>query len=141
MHILSRRFPLISSFIFAALLLVLSPAASRAAGLVQCDEAAKAGEAGYCSLCSLFATVKEVYNFASRVTLVLAIAYVLWGGYEIMISGAKPALYASGVKRIKNAFLGVFIVLAAWFLVNAFIVGLTGTGSIYGFPWNELQCQ
>lgn len=106
-------------------------------GLVQCDEANPAS----CSLCALFATVKEVYNFASRLTLILAVAYILWGGYEIMISGAKPALYASGKKRITNAFLGVFIVLAAWFLVNAFIVGLTGTGTIYGYPWNDLQCQ
>lgn len=137
MRTLSYRFPAISSFVLSLFIFVLSVDTSRAAGLVQCDEA----HPETCSLCSLFATIKAVYDFTSRVTLVLAIAYVLWGGYEIMISGAKPALYASGIKRIKNAFFGVFIVLAAWFLVNAFIVGLTGTGKVYDYPWNDLHCQ
>lgn len=136
MRISLHRLPLFTSLALSTLLFVSATHVSNA-GLVQCDEAHPES----CSLCALFSTVKEVYNFASRLTLILAIAYVLWGGYEIMISGAKPALYASGKKRIKNAFIGVFIVLAAWFLVNAFIVGLTGSGNIYGTPWQTLKCQ
>ncbi len=136
MRIPIHRFPLISSLALSAIVLITSPSASQA-GLVQCDELHPES----CTLCTLFSTGKAEYDFVSRLTLVLAIAYVLWGGYEIMISGANPKLYASGRKRIRNAFLGVFIVLAAWFLVNAFIVGLTGTGDIYGTPWKTLKCQ
>ncbi len=137
MRIPFYRSPFFDSIALSALLFVSSSNVSNAAGLVQCDEAHPES----CSLCALFSTAKEVYNFASRFTLILAVAYVLWGGYEIMISGAKPALYKSGGDRIKNAFIGVFIVLAAWFLVNAFIVGLTGSGNIYGTPWQTLTCQ
>jgi hypothetical protein len=128
---------LFSLLLSSTLLLLLSSPVASAAGLVQCDESNPAS----CSLCALFATVKSVYDFASRITIVLAVGYVLWGGYEIMTSGAKPALYASGKKRILNAFFGIVIVLSAWFLVNAFIVGLTGSGKIYTAPWNELKCQ
>lgn len=131
------------SFLFSSLFLFLltSPLVS-AAGLVQCDETATSTANGsFCGLCTLFSTIKEVYDKVVELTLILAVAYVLWGGYEIMVSGANPALYTSGKKRILNAFLGICIVLAAWFIVNAFIVGLTGgAGGAYGTPWRTLQC-
>lgn len=121
----------------SALALASSFSTTQAAGLVQCDES----RPETCSLCALFSTVKAVYDFASRFTLLLAFVYILWGAYDIIISGAEPARYAAGRKRIWNAFLGVFIVLAAWFIVNAFMVALTGGGKVYGVPWQTLQCQ
>lgn len=106
-------------------------------GLVQCDEQAP----GSCSLCALFSTVKAVYDKITELVLILAVIYVLFGGYQILTAGANPSLYAKGRKHILNAFFGVILVLGAWFLVNAFITALTGTGSIYGAPWQTLKCQ
>lgn len=128
---------IISSLLSLALLsLIFAPSAS-AAGLVQCDENSPAS----CSLCALFSTVKAVYDFAIQLTIVLAVAYVMFGGYQMLISGANPALYQKGRKHIFQAFVGLAIVLAAWFLVDMFIRAITGTGDIYGVPWRTLKCQ
>lgn len=128
---------LLSLFLSISLLFLLSSPIVSAAGLVQCDENSPAS----CSLCALFATVKAVYDFAIQLTIILAIAYIMFGGYQMLISGANPALYAKGRKHIYQAFLGLGIVLAAWFLVDIFIRALTGTGAIYGVPWRTLNCQ
>ena len=108
-----------------------------AQGLVQCDEQNPAG----CTLCALFATIKSVYDFVTQLAIVLAVGYIMFGGYQMMISGANPGLYAKGKSHIIQAFFGLAIVLSAWFLVDIFMRALTGSGDIYGAPWRTLQCQ
>lgn len=116
--------------------LVAAPAVF-AAGLVQCDEQNPAS----CTLCALFATVKAVYDFVTQLAIVLAVGYIMYGGYQMMISGANPRLYASGKSHIFQAFLGLAIVLAAWFFVDILMRALTGAGDVYGVPWRTLDCQ
>ena len=128
---------LLSFFLSLSLLFLLSSPIVSAAGLVQCDE----NDPASCSLCALFSTVKAVYDFAIQLTIILAIGYIMYGGYLILISGASPALYAKGRKHITQAFIGLGMVLAAWFLVDMFIRAITGTGDIYGVPWRTLQCK
>lgn len=125
------------SLLSLTLLFFISAPMVSAAGLVKCDENSPAS----CSLCALFATVKAVYDFAVQLTIILAVAYIMFGGYQMLISGANPALYAKGKKHIFQAFIGLGIVLSAWFLVDMFIRALSGTGSIYGVPWRTLNCQ
>lgn len=131
---------LISLIPSSILLLFLSTPITLAAGLVQCDESDPAS----CSLCALFQTIDAVYDKATEITIVLAAGYTIWGGFELLMAGANPALHAKGVKRIRSAFIGVFIVLAAWFLVNAFITTLI-SGSTEGNAlievWNSPTCK
>lgn len=131
-----KKYPFTSLLLIAFLFLGSAPSVS-AAGLVKCDESSPAS----CSLCALFATVKAVYDKATELTLILAVVYIIFGGYQILTAGANPALYAKGRGHILNAFFGVLLVLGAWFLVNAFMVALTGGGTIYGVPWQTLKCQ
>ncbi len=126
-----------SLFSIMAVFLSASSAFAQNSGLVQCDEQHPAS----CSLCSLFATVKAVYDFAVQLTIILAVGYIMFGGYQILISRANPALYAKGKKHIYQAFIGLAMVLAAWFLVDMFIRALTGSSDIYGAPWRTLKCQ
>lgn len=107
------------------------------AGLVQCDEANPSS----CSLCSLFATVKAIYDFVTQFTIILAVAFIMFGGYQMMISGSNPALYKSGKGHIYQALMGLAIVLSAWFLVDILMRGLSGSGDIYGVPWRSIQCK
>lgn len=130
---------LLSSVLSLALLAFLSAPAvfAQTGGLVKCDEQNPAS----CSLCSLFSTMKAVYDFVIQFTIILAVAYIMFGGYQMLISGANPALYAKGRKHIFQAFIGLGIVLSAWFLVDMFIRAISGSGDIYGVPWRTLQCQ
>ncbi|OGM92610.1 hypothetical protein A2333_01890 [Candidatus Wolfebacteria bacterium RIFOXYB2_FULL_49_7] len=107
------------------------------AGLVQCDEQNPAG----CSLCALIATIKAVYDFITQLTIVLAVGYIMFGGYQMMISGANPGLYAKGKSHITQAFIGLAIVLSAWFFVDILMRALTDSGDIYGAPWRTLNCR
>lgn len=128
----------ILSLILALFLLAPSVFAQTAAsGLVKCDEQTP----GSCTLCTLFQTIKAVYDFVIRITIILAIGYIMYGGYEMMISGANPKLYDQGKSRIYQAFYGLGIVLAAWSIVDIFIRLLNGSADIYGVPWRTLQCQ
>ena len=129
---------IVRSFIFSLALASLAVApAVFASGLVQCDEQHPAS----CTLCTLFATVKAVYDFTTQLAIVLAVGYIMYGGYQMMISGANPSLYAKGKNHIFQAFLGLAIVFAAWFFVDILMRALTGSGDIYGAPWRTLQCR
>lgn len=128
-----------ASFLSAILatLLIAPIAFAQSGGLVKCDEQ----DPTSCTLCTLFSTVKAVYDFAIQTTILLAVAFIMYGGYQMMISGANPAQYAKGRSHIYQAFFGLGITLSAWFLVDMFIRALTGSGDIYGVPWRTLQCQ
>ena len=108
-----------------------------AAGLVKCDEQNPMS----CTLCALFATLKAVYDFATQLAIILAVGYILYGGYQMLIAGAKPELYKAGKSHILQAFVGLAIVLVAWFIVDILMRALTGAGDIYGAPWRTLQCK
>lgn len=119
-------------------LFLLAPAVfAQSGGLVKCDEQT----IGSCTLCTLFATIKAVYDFVTQAAIILAVGYIMYGGYEMMISGANPKLYDQGKSHIYQAFYGLAIVLAAWPLVDIFIRLLNGSADIYGVPWRTLQCQ
>ena len=120
-----------------ALISLLAAPVVFGAGLVQCDEQNPAS----CTLCALFATVKAIYNFVTQLTIVLAVGYIMFGGYEMLVAGANPGLYAKGKSHIFQAFIGLAIVLAAWFIVDILMRALTGSGDIYGAPWRTLNCQ
>lgn len=129
---------IIRSSLFALTLASFAVArVSSAAGLVQCNEQNPTS----CSLCALFATIKSVYDFVTQLAIVLAVGYIMYGGYQMMISGANPGLYAKGKGHIFQALLGLGIVLSAWFFVDILMRALTGSGDIYGAPWRTLQCH
>lgn len=128
---------LLSFILSLALVSLVAAPVVFAAGLVQCDEQNPTS----CTLCALFATVKKVYDFVTQATIILAVGYIMYGGYEMMIAGANPSLYAKGRSHIFQAFLGLGIVLGAWFLVDIFMRALTGAGDIYGAPWRTLDCR
>ena len=128
---------LLSFILSLALISLVAAPIALGAGLVQCDEQNPAS----CTLCALFSTIKAIYDFITQAAIILAVGYIMYGGYQMMISGANPSLYAKGKGHIFQAFLGLGIVLSAWLLVDIFMRALTGAGDIYGVPWRTFQCQ
>ncbi len=53
-----------------------------------------------------------------RLLIYLAIAWGIWGGYQIIISGGNSQSFKSGIDRIKNAAIGLLIGLLATPLVS-----------------------
>ena len=128
---------LLASLLSLSFVFLLAAPTVFGAGLVQCDEQNPTS----CSLCALFETVKAIYSFVSQAAIILAVAFIMFGGYQMMISGANPGMYAKGKSHIFQALQGLALVLAAWFLVDILMRALTGTGDVYGVPWRDLNCQ
>lgn len=53
-----------------------------------------------------------------RLLIYLAIAWGIWGGYQIIASGGNPQAFKSGVDRVKNAAIGLLIGISATPLIT-----------------------
>lgn len=96
-----------------------------------------------CRPCHLLLLVKNIINFAVfQVMAPLAGLAFLIGGIMMVAAAGSEARYQKGKKVIKNALIGVIIVMASWIVVNTLITTLGG--SVDGFQavnWYEVQCQ
>ncbi len=52
---------------------------------------------------------------------VLSIFYLVLGGFRMMLAGANPALAESGKKTLKNALLGLIIVIMSYIIVTVVV--------------------
>jgi hypothetical protein len=80
-------------------------------------------------------TVPEVSSFSSDtlniITLIASVAAVLFlirAGYIYITSTGKPEALEEAKKTIRNAFIGLILIIAANVLINVLTGGLTGTG-------------
>lgn len=58
--------------------------------------------------------ISGVVGVAIVIAALLAFVYLVWGGIEWISSGGDKAGMESARSRITNAFIGLFIVAAAW---------------------------
>ena len=56
----------------------------------------------------------------------LAVLFVIIGGYQYISSGANQELAETGKKTLTNAIIGVAIIVLSWVIVNAISVLLQG---------------
>ena len=130
----------IFSFIFLSLFFpVFSLAAGLSGPLVIC------ADINNCNFCDLLQTAKNILDFSIQLAFILVVAYTVWGGLQIMVSGAFESLYSKGKKLITNAAIGLVIILVSWGFVDQLIRVMVG-GSIFqgnfsGWVWNEIPCD
>jgi hypothetical protein len=60
-------------------------------------------------------------------------------GVGLVISGGNPAAKSAAKTAFNNAFIGLFIILGAWLLIDTLLKGILDEGSGFG-PWSEIQC-
>ncbi len=115
-------------------LLLLPSAASAGLVPVECVDPQK------CGTCEFVSTVNNVVQFIISVLAPLIIAGLfVWGGILMVTSAGDTSQMVTARKMFGNAGIGLVIVLAAFLIVNTFVVGLVGgNSSLIG--WNEIQC-
>lgn len=88
---------------------------------------------GMCDILQLF---KNLLNFAFTVSVPIAVAVLVYGGYRIIIGGGSPDGLKAGQEAVKAAVIGIVIVFGAWIFMNTVlnIVGLSLGGSSMA-PW------
>lgn len=75
--------------------------------------------------------ISGVVGLAMIISALLAFVYLVWGGLEWIGSGGDKAGMESARGRITNAFIGLFIVAAAW-AITKLIEGFFGVTIISG---------
>lgn len=78
--------------------------------------------------------IVNVVNIALGFLGIIAVIIIMYGGYLWMTSGGNQEQVDRAKKTLRNAVIGLFIILSSWaivaYFVNAFIQGTGGTGSI-----------
>lgn len=93
-----------------------------------------------CTWCDLIALVDSVIDFVFTIAIPIVTLMVVIGGMYIMFGGASPKNYEKGKTIMKNATIGLIIMLTAWALINLIFQVLAGGGPITMNPWNIIQC-
>lgn len=94
------------------------------------------GEKG-CTVCDFFVLAKGVLVFLIEFTLALAVLFIVYGAFVIMLSSGNPEKAKEGRTMITRAVTGVAIALAAWLIIGT-IMNVLGGGS--PLPWNQINC-
>lgn len=116
-------------FFFLVLLAVISPLAISA----QCSGKAldlnldypKFGSLDLNDNQNLVQVVAYVYYFIVGISGLAAFVMLVWGGIQWLTSGAIPSQAGEARDRIKNAILGLLLVLASFLIIQIINPGLT----------------
>ena len=115
-------------------LLILSSNFTLAQGLVQCGNPGQP----VCTLCSLLSLVKDLIDFAIKMSFAFAGLFITWGAFVTMTAGASEERVKEGRKILTTAVVGLVIMLSAWLILGTVIQILTDSPS--KLPWTEIKC-
>ena len=85
----------------------------------------------------------NVIKFLWGVTGTVALIMLIVGGFTLLLASGDPQKVKSGIGTIRNAIIGILIVLGSWIIINT-LVGIITTGTIptsavalFGSNWSE----
>ena len=97
----------------------------QAAGLVPCG-----GEYELeCNFCFLLEMVKNIIDRLVILAAPIAVVFIVWGGYNLLLSGGSEERITQGKKILSSAVIGLLLVIISWIFV-ASIIGWLGRDSI-----------
>ena len=101
--------------VFLLLILIgLSLSNPSSAALVRCRD---------CTISNLWTTIMNLINFLLTWSGLVAIIFVIWGGWQMLTSGGNEETVTAGKTTFSNAIIGFFLIMTAFVLLN-FIVSL-----------------
>ncbi len=129
------KFKKIISVLTLSVIFVLPLSAS--AALVNCN-------AGACTYCDLLDMGQNILDFVVKYVLFTGgVIFIMWGGFDMIMSGGDPKKYQAGVSRIKATLIGILIAFGAWFIVNTVlnILAVDETGKPMNIVWDRIDCN
>ena len=97
-----------------------------------------------CNACHFVEMGNTILVWLIGVMFVVFAAILAVAGWGLVTSGGNQTALSDAKSKFTNALIGLFIVLAAWLLVDTIMRGLlaTGDGTISGYgPWSEIKCE
>ena len=100
---------------------------------VTCNESG----ADPCTLCDMLKVAANIVTFLVEIALVIGALMIVYGAILMMVSGGSQERYRKGKSAVTSAFIGVFIALSSWVIINTILHILTGDPN---FPWATIAC-
>lgn len=92
-----------------------------------------------CTICHLFAGVKNLVNFFTlQIAMPAAVVVLIYGGLMFVMSGGSPAKRDKGRAALQYAILGMAIVFGAWLIVDTVLRVLASPGQLPKF-WTTFE--
>jgi hypothetical protein len=121
--------PKIRKIALTSLALLLTAQVAFAQGFVFCGRReGTAEQRQQCELEDLFSLVYYVANYLIGMAGLVALFFVVWGGMRMMLSGGNPKAVQDGKDTIRNALIGLVMVLLSY-LVVGYVAGLILPGT------------
>ena len=95
------------------------------------------GPVGSCTICDAYVVAKNIITFLIELSFTIAVAMIVWGAIQMIISTGNPGKVSQAKSIMINALIGLAIALASWLIINTIITVLAP-----GHPmlWNQIQC-
>jgi hypothetical protein len=84
----------------------------------------KDGTPGNCDFHDLLTATQKAVKYAVQITLGLCVLVIAYAGWLYMISGANPSKRTEANLMLKKVAIGIFFILAAWFIVSMILNAL-----------------
>jgi hypothetical protein len=132
------KFKKIISVLILSAILILPSFAS--AAIVNCGGTDQKA----CTYCDLLDMGQSILDFIVKYVLFTGgIIFIMWGGFDMIMSGGDSKKYQAGVTRIKATLIGILIAFGAWFIVNTVlnILAVDETGQSMNIVWDKIDCE
>ena len=77
-------------------------------------------------------------NVMISLALIALTLFLVWAGFLFILSATNPESRSKAKGMLLNAFIGLFIVLSAWLIVDFIMKKLYGDGTAAFGPWNKI---
>lgn len=113
-------------------------------GLVPCgkDTGTDEKKDSACTICNFIDGIHEIIKFIVSLIAATATVVIVVAGIMYIISAGNPAMTSIAKTAMKNALIGVIVVLTAFMMITFVanrMLGATGNG-LGGSAWN-IDCQ
>ncbi len=106
-------------------------------GLIQFNMSEECKTVGSCSLQDIMQLIVNIQTFIFGITGSILFVILLLGGFTWMTSAGNPGRVTKGLHTMRDAFIGLIIVLAAYAIVNL-VISVMISGQIPG-PESTLE--
>ena len=107
--------------------------------IIQCGRSGQS----MCTLCDLIKGFQNIIKYIMGIAIVVALASFTWSGSVYVTSFGDPKSIEAAKGGMKNALIGIAIILTAWILVNTvlFFLGAKQNLGIQNVTaWGNFEC-
>ena len=128
-------------FVFTLFLVgVFLPISFAFANLVPCGGQSEPA----CTWCHLMLLAQNIIMFlATTLAPIIAVLFIIYGGFIIMTSGGSPEKINKGRSIITSVAFGLVIMFSAWVIVDTLlkVIPIADDRRASLGPWNIIECE